>query len=148
MNHKTSQMSLGDLSRLMSKIDHCMFSTHAGSGHIASRPMSNNGDVEYKGESWFFALDSTHTVGEIERDPKVALSFTSSQGLLGQRPLFIAVEGEAELIRDKGAFQEHWTKDLDRWFEQGADTPGLTLIKVRASRITYWDGTEEGEVTV
>ncbi|WP_145139239.1 pyridoxamine 5'-phosphate oxidase family protein [Roseomonas gilardii] len=148
MNQTSSGMSLSDLSRLMRKIDYCMFSTHAGNGHIAGRPMSNNGDVEYAGDSWFFALDSTRTVQEIGRDPKVALSFASSQGLLGQRPLFIAVEGEAELIRDKDAFQEHWNKDLDRWFEQGVDTPGLTLIRVQASRITYWDGMEEGEVSV
>ncbi len=62
------------------------------------------------------------------------------------RPFFLTLEGYAELIKDKGRFADHWTKDLDRWFEQGIDTPGLVLIKVSAERIHYWDGYEEGEI--
>jgi general stress protein 26 len=46
------------------------------------------------------------------------------------------------------AFRAHWTSDLDRWFVNGVDTPGIVLIKVKATRITYWDGEEEGEVIV
>ena len=57
------------------------------------------------------------------------------------------MEGRAELIRDKAAFAAHWTKDLDRWFEQGVDTPGLVLIEVQATRVHYWDGEDEGEIT-
>ena len=69
-------------------------------------------------------------------------------GLLGKPPLFIAVEGEAQLIRDKAAFEAHWHKELDYWFEQGIDTPGIVLIKVHARRIHYWSGKDEGEVKV
>ena len=43
-------------------------------------------------------------------------------------------------------FAEHWDKSLDRWFEQGVDTPGLAMIEVEAKRIHYWDGEDEGEV--
>ncbi|WP_458095596.1 pyridoxamine 5'-phosphate oxidase family protein [Roseomonas sp. WA12] len=143
-----SQMTLPDLSKRMADIDFAMLSTRAENGHIAARPMSNNGEVEYAGDSYFFALESTHTVGEIRRDPKVGLTFSAGKSLLGKPGIFIAVEGTAELIQDKAAFREHWTTDLDRWFEQGADTPGLTLIKVHATRIHYWDGEEEGEVPV
>ena len=143
-----SQMTLPDLSKRMADIDFAMLSTRAENGNIAARPMSNNGEVEYTGDSYFFALESTHTVGEIRRDPKVGLTFTGSKSLLGKPGIFIAIEGMAELIQDKAAFQEHWTTDLDRWFEQGADTPGLTLIKVHATRIHYWDGEDEGEVAV
>ena len=143
-----SQMTLPDLSKKMAEIDFAMLSTRAKGGQIAARPMSNNGDVEYKGDSWFFALDSTHTIEDIERDPQVGLSFAGSKGLLGKPPIFIAVEGKAELIRDKAAFSAHWTKDLDYWFEQGTDTPGLVLIKVHATRIHYWDGKDEGELAL
>ncbi|MCR0985227.1 pyridoxamine 5'-phosphate oxidase family protein [Roseomonas populi] len=143
-----AQKTLADLSKDMAKIDYAMLMTRAENGHIAGRPMSNNGEVEYKGDSYFFALDSTHTVGEIARDPKVALAFAGREGIVGQRPVFINVEGQAELIRDKGQFQAHWTTDLDRWFEKGIDTPGLVMIKVHASRIHYWAGEEEGELSV
>ena len=143
-----AHMTLSDLSKKMADIDFAMLSTRAEGGQIAARPMSNNGDVEYKGDSFFFALESTHSVQDIERDPQVGLSFTGAKGLLGKPPIFIAVEGKAELIRDKQAFKDHWTKDLDIWFKNGLDTPGLALIQVHASRIHYWDGEDEGEVPV
>ena len=143
-----SNLSLSDLSKKMRGIDFVMFSTQTDSGDIAARPMSNNGDVEYDGDSFFFAFDQSRTVSDITRDPKVGLSLQGSKGLLGTPPLFVAIEGEAELIRDKAKFKAHWTSDIERWAEQGADTPGLVLIKVHANRIHYWDGEDEGEITV
>jgi general stress protein 26 len=50
------------------------------------------------------------------------------------------------VIRDKAQFVAHWVHDL--WFEQGVDTPDLVLIKVHAKRIKYWEGEDEGEVTL
>jgi general stress protein 26 len=58
----------------------------------------------------------------------------------------ICGEDTAELIRDKPAFRQHWTSDLDNWFENGVSTPGIVLIKVKATRATYWKGREEGQV--
>ena len=141
-------MTLLDLSKKMSAIDFAMLSTRAANGAIAGRPMSNNGDVEYDGDSYFFTFEESHAIDDIKRDAIVSLSFAGAKGLLGQRPFFIAVEGHAELIHDKAAFAEHWTKSLDHWFKDGIDTPGVVLIKVHAARIHYWDGDEDGEVTV
>ncbi|MBM6593918.1 pyridoxamine 5'-phosphate oxidase family protein [Microvirga pudoricolor] len=143
-----TQLTLSDLSDKMREIDFAMLSTHTESGEIAGRPMSNNGDVAYEGDSYFFSYEDTRTIEDIKRDPKVALSFQGSKGLLGKPPIFIAVEGRAELIRDKGAFEAHWTKDLEIWFKDGVNTPGLVLIKVHASRIHYWQGADEGEIKV
>jgi Uncharacterized stress protein (general stress protein 26) len=139
-------MTLEDLSEKMSKIDFGMLSTRTEGGALASRPMSNNGDVAYRGDSFFFTYEAARTVADIERDAKVGLSFTGPVGLLGGPPLFIAVEGQAELIRDKARYAEHWTKDLDHWFEQGVGTPDLVMIRVHADRIHYWNGSDEGEV--
>lgn len=108
--------------------------------------MSNNGDVEYDGDSWFFTQEESRMVRDIKGDPQVGLSLQGKAGLLGKPPIFISIEARAELTRDKSVFQQHWNKDLDRWFEQGVDTPGLVLIKAHADRITYWDGEDEGEV--
>jgi general stress protein 26 len=60
--------------------------------------------------------------------------------------MFISIEGTAELIEDKAAFERHWVSDLDRWFTEGVDTPGLVLIKVRGVRVQYWDGEENGTI--
>ena len=138
--------SLSDLSEKMRDIDYAVLSTRTEGGAIAGRPMSNNREVDYDGDSHFFALEDTRTVVDIRRDPKVGLGYQAKSGLLGMRPFFLTVEGNAELIQDKARFAEHWTKDLDRWFEQGIDTPGLTLIRVHAERLHYWDGQDEGEI--
>lgn len=134
------------LAERMRDIDFCVLSTHGPGGTIASRPMSNNREVAFDGTSWFFADDSAHLVGEIEADPQVGLSYQGKAGLLGMRPLFITLEGKAEIVRDRGQFAEHWTKDLERWWPDGIDTPGLVLVKVAATRAHYWDGEDEGEV--
>jgi general stress protein 26 len=131
-----SQLTLADLSDKMRDIDFAMLSTRTEGGEIAGRPMSNNGDVAYEGDSYFFSYEETRTIDDIKRDPKVSLSFQGSKGLLGKPPIFIAVEGRAELIRDRTAF------------EDGVDTPGLVLIKVHATRIHYWHGMDEGELKV
>ncbi|MFK4875116.1 pyridoxamine 5'-phosphate oxidase family protein [Novosphingobium sp. ZW T3_23] len=143
-----TRKTLADLAEKMKDIDFTMLSTHGPGGTIAARPMSNNREVDYDGDSWFFTTEDTAMVTEIANDPRVGLSFQGKAGILGMRPFFIAVEGKAELIRDKGQFAEHWTKGLDRWFEQGVDTPGLVLIRVGAEQAHYWDGEDEGEVIV
>jgi len=138
-------MSLEDLSAKMRKIDFCMLSTREGDGAISTRPMSNNGDVEYDGDSWFFSFEDTRKVAAIYRDPRVALSLSAPPNLLGKPGIFVAIEGDASVIKDKAEFEKHWVKDLEMWFTDGIDTPGLVLIKVHAGRIEYWDG-EENEV--
>lgn len=144
-----AEMSLHDLSEQMRKIDFTMLFTKAQNGALAGRPMSNNGEVEYEGDSYFFAWGDSHVVADCEREPQVGMSLQGKTGLTGKPPIFIAVEGRATVVRDdKAAFQEHWTKDLDRWFPQGADTPNLAMIKVTAERIHYWDDEEEGEIPV
>ncbi|NDV86349.1 pyridoxamine 5'-phosphate oxidase family protein [Aurantimonas aggregata] len=142
-----SDMTLSDLAEAMRDIDFAMLSTKTGAGDIAARPMSNNRDVDYDGDSFFFTYEEARTVSDIERDPKVGLSFQGKAGLLGKPPLFISVEGTAELIRDKAQFEAHWNSDLDYWFEDGIDTPGVVLIRVHADRIHYWNGKDEGDVT-
>ena len=141
-----AEMNLADISEKMRDIDFTILSTRTEGGAIAGRPMSNNREVDFDGDASFFTCDETRMISDIERDPRVGLGFQGKAGALGLRPFFLTVEGNAELIRDKGRFKEHWTSGLDRWFEQGVDTPGLVLIKVHAERIHYWNGMDEGEV--
>jgi len=137
-----SNKSLADIAERIKEIDFAMLTTVASDGGIASRPMSNNQDVEYDGDSYYFTSDEADMVSEIAANSNVGLTFH------GEGAFFIAVAGHAELIRDKVAFEEHWTSDLDEWFEDGVDTPGLVLIKVHADRLHYWDGEDSGEIVV
>lgn len=112
-----SELSIEDLAKAMGKID---FATRTDGGQLATRPMSNNGDVEYDGDSFYFTCDTARMVRDIAADPLVALSFQAKGGLLGKPPLFVAVEGNASMVRDKTTFAGHWTSDLEHWFPDGA----------------------------
>ncbi|NJM33728.1 MAG: pyridoxamine 5'-phosphate oxidase family protein [Rhodomicrobium sp.] len=135
-----STKSLSELSDTIRKIDIAILSTHTENGEIASRPMSNNGEVEYDGDSYYFTDEASRVATDIEQNGMVSLGFQRDKSF------FICVQGRAELIRDKAEFEARWHAHLDRWFPNGVDTDGLVLIKVQATRITYWDGEEEGEV--
>jgi general stress protein 26 len=141
-------MSLKELAEKIGDIDFAMLSTRAEDGEIAARPMSNNGEVEYDGDSWFFTWEQSTMVDDIKREPRIGLSMQGKSGLLGKPGIFISIEARAELVRDKAAFAEHWNTGIERWFKQGVDTPGVVLIKAHAKRIKYWDGEEEGEIDV
>jgi hypothetical protein len=41
--------------------------------------MSNNGDVNYDGTSYYFTFEQARTVADIEANNKVALGFTSAE---------------------------------------------------------------------
>jgi len=140
--------TLAELAEIMKDIDFAMLSTHTQNGAIASRPMSNNRQVEYDGDNWFFACEDTRLIDDIRANPDVGLGFQGKAGLLGMRPLFVSIEGKAELIKDKVQFEAHWTRDLELWFKEGVDTPGLTLIKVHGIRAHYWDGEDQGEIVL
>jgi general stress protein 26 len=140
--------TLSDLAEAMRDIDFAMLNTRTTGGAIGARPMSNNRDVAFDGDSWFFSDETTRMVADIEADAQVGLSFQGKAGMLGLRPFFVAIEGRAELIRDRTQFEAHWTEDLERWWPDGAATPGLVLIRVHAERAHYWDGEDEGEVSL
>lgn len=143
-----STMTLPELAKKMADIDYLMLSTLTDNGQLAARPMSNNEDVDYDGTSWYFTWADARMVDDIRRDPSVGLAYQGKAHLFGAPPLFIAVEGKAELITDQAAFKEHWDDSMDRWFKQGPATPGIILVKVQAERIHYWDGEDEGELTL
>lgn len=135
-----ADMTLDDIAEKLRDIDVAFLSTKTEGGAIAGRPMSNNRQVDYDGDSYYFTMEDTRTVADIGRDPQVSLGFT------GDDDLYIAVEGKAEVIRDKAAFEAHWSPDLDEWFDDGVDTPGIVMVKVQADRLRYWAGEDEGEV--
>jgi general stress protein 26 len=112
-----SGMTLKQIAKKMRDIDFTMLVTKTEGGALAGRPMSNNGDVEYDGDSWFFTREPSRLVEDLQTDPSVNLSLQGKSGLFGKPPIFIAVEGHSELIRDKAVFAEHWHKDMERCFE-------------------------------
>ena len=141
-----AEFDLKNVAEALKNIDFVMLNTHTDGGRIAGRPMSNNRDVEYDGDSWFFVDQSSRTFSDIQADPKVSISAQGAQGLLGKPPVFFSIEGQAQIVTDEGALADHWTKELERWWPQGPQTLGVALLKIHAERVHYWDGEDQGEV--
>ncbi|RYD58450.1 MAG: pyridoxamine 5'-phosphate oxidase [Sphingobacteriales bacterium] len=131
--------SLKAIAEKMKSLDLCMLVTQDGRGSLHSRPMSNNGEVEYDGDSWFFTYEDTHKVKQIEADPKVSLIFQTPKAM------FIECYGHASIIRQRSMMEEKWMDELNMWFPQGLDTPGICMLKVSASRVRFWHNEESGE---
>jgi len=143
-----SKLSLSELIDRMRGIDFVMLSTQTETGAISARPMRTNGDIGDCGTSYLYAYEDARLVAEIARNPAIGLTFQGDRGLFGGQPLFVAVEGRAELIRDRAAIKAHWQQSLDKWYENGSDTPDIVLIKVNAKRLHYWTGQDNEEIVL
>ncbi|WP_299308689.1 pyridoxamine 5'-phosphate oxidase family protein [uncultured Croceicoccus sp.] len=139
---------LDHIAKAMKDIDFVMLNTHTEGGRIGARPMSNNRQVDYDGDSYYFTWEKSRMVEDIKADPKVGLSLQGKGSPDGAPGIFIAIEGDAKIVRDKAAFEEHWVEELDRWFEDGIDTDGMIMLHVAATRAAYWDGEDEGDFEI
>ena len=137
-----AKKSMQSIAAKMKDLDICMMSTQTARGQVASRPMSNNGQVEYNGVSYFFTWEKGNLVKEIKADPQVNLSFS------GPKRLYLSVSGKAKLVSKRSAMEEHWTDSLNQWFKKGLDTPGVIMIEVKAKSVRYWQDNEQGERTM
>src|SRR5688572_28630936 len=69
------QAALKKVARLMRDLDFCMFTTHTSRGQLRARPMSNNREVEFDGDVWFFSAADSQKIRDIEANPVVHLSY-------------------------------------------------------------------------
>ena len=130
---------LTSVTQLLKKLDICMLTTRADDGALHGRPMSNNGEVEYDGDSWFFSFSDSRKVREIDANPQAELAFIDTPN-----GTWVNVEGEATVVRDDPERKrELWQQDLERWFAEGPDDPNVVLIKVTARHIDAWSGSDE-----
>ena len=131
--------SLKTIAKKMKDLDMCMLITQDGKNRYHSRPMSNNGEVEYDGTSWFFTYKTSRKVKQVQANKKVCLIFQTKDAL------FIECSGNAEIVTDKSIMAEKWVDSINEWFPKGINTPGVCLLKVVAKRVHYWDKGDEAE---
>lgn len=125
------------IAEAISDIDICMLVTRSQDG-LRGRPMSNNGKVEYDGDSWFFSYRDTPKVEAIDADPRVELAYLGTD-----KGAWVSIEGRAEIVDDDARKQELWEDSLAGWFKEGPEDDDVILIKVGAERIHAWIGGEE-----
>lgn len=140
---KERPAAIKQVAELMADLDICMLTTQSPDGALRARPMSNNGEVEFDGDVWFFSAADSRKVEEIEAHSLVHLGYADTK-----RYRFISMSGDAEIVRDVDKKKELWLEELERWFDDGPESEDIVLIKVRPSIVTYWNGEDEGELTI
>jgi general stress protein 26 len=125
------------IAKLLKDIDISMFFTRSD-GSVRGRPMSNNGKVEFDGDSWFFSFRDTPKIEEIEADPRVQLAYMATE-----KGSWISIEGTAEIVDDDERKKKLWEKQLEQWFTEGPEDDDVVLVKVSADRIHAWAEGEE-----
>jgi general stress protein 26 len=128
---------LKKLREIVKAVDICMLTTVDERGDLHSRPMSNNREIEFDGDLWFFTYGSSHKVDEVGRVPKVNASFADVDA-----QLYASLTGRAEVVRDPAKIEELWQPQLRAWFPEGKETPDIALLKVSVERGEYWDGSQ------
>jgi len=133
----TDEREIRKVAELLKDIDICMFVTRADSA-MRGRPMSNNGEVEYDGDSWFFSARDSSKVAEIRSDPHVELAYIATD-----RGIWVSIEGRADVVEDDERKRALWRDELRAWFADGPDDDGVVLLRVSAERVHAWARDEE-----
>ncbi len=126
--------NLQKLRDMVKDIDFCMLTTVDEKGDLHSRPMSSNGDIDPNGDIWFFTSVSSHKVSEIEKLPKVNVSFADPEN-----QHYVSITGRAQLVRDQNKIEELWRPEFKMWFPEGKDDPEIALLRISLEKAEYWD---------
>ncbi|RZA23780.1 MAG: general stress protein [Proteobacteria bacterium] len=121
------------LMELIDEIQTAMLTTIDRDGTLRSRPMitqKSHGD----GTLWFFSLDHFGKADELNRDPRVNVTYS-----MPDKKQFISISGLAELVHDETKKKELWDPELKAWFPEGVDDRHLALLKVYIQKAEYWD---------
>ncbi len=130
----TTSDDLQKLREMVKDIDFCMLTTVDEDGHLHSRPMSVNGEIDPDGDLWFFTYGSSHKVAEIGKAPRVNASFAKPEDYR-----FVSMSGVADLVRDRAKIEELWKPQFKIWFPEGVDTPDIALLRINVEKAEYWD---------
>ena len=138
MTDLTGREAIPQIASLINQIDICLFATRGDDGQLHSRPMSNNGQVEWDGQSWFFAPTDGRLVTELRTDPAAVAAYRAEEGFA-----FVSVSGRATIETDPELKERYWLDDLERWFPNGPADPNVALIRLDAEEAQWW--TEDGD---
>ncbi|MEO7776244.1 MAG: pyridoxamine 5'-phosphate oxidase family protein [Fibrobacteria bacterium] len=123
-------------SQLLAKIHNikfAMLTTEDEDGYLHSRPMATL-EEDSEGALWFFTGKSSHKSHEIDRNPRVNLSY-----IAGDKDTYLSVAGEGHLVEDATRAKKFWNPLMKAWFPKGLEDPELALLRVDVDEAEYWD---------
>ena len=125
--------------RHIAKDQIAMLLTHKAPWKAVARPMATMG-IDDDGAFWFMCKKNTPQAEELAAHGHAHLTYS-----VHSKSEYLALEGDATVLRDQKKIDELWTPIAKTWFHEGKDDPNLLLIKVTPKIGHYWD-TKHGKV--
>ncbi|EKT79727.1 hypothetical protein WSS_A25930 [Rhodococcus opacus M213] len=122
--------SLGRLRELLAPFTVALLTTAGEDDRLVSRPMLPQID-EFDGSFRFLAHERSRVIAQVRRCAEVNVAFAGPS-------TWVSLAGTALVREDPDAVRRWWHLDLAPWFPQGAQTPGLRVIEVRADEARFW----------
>ena len=138
MTHAPGRQAIHDVAALINRIDICVLASRAEDGELHARPMSNNGEADWDGQSWFLAPSDGRLVAELRANPEAVTTYRAETGYT-----FVTISGRTTLETDPSLKRRLWLDELERWFPNGPEDPNVTLIRLDAEAAQWW--TEDGD---
>ena len=103
-----------------------------------SVPMARQ-EVEPSAELWFITARDTEHTRAVQAEPRVALTFSSSDS-------WVALTGRATVVDDEAKLEELWNTFAEAWLPGGPEDPNASLIRVDVEHGEYWDSPGNSKV--
>jgi general stress protein 26 len=132
--HEKHEENVRKLREMIKGIEFAMLTTIDEDGSLRSRPMATQRS-EFDGDLYFFTKVTQTKVEDVDRDRNVCVSYAAPEN---QR--YVSMSGVARLLYDRTKMEELWFPDLETWFPEGLDDPGLALLWISVTRAEYWEG--------
>ncbi len=121
--------SLDDVMKMIGKQNVAMLTTLDGS-RLVSRPMGAQ-EPDEDGTLWFFTETGSDKAQQIQADSRVSVTYADGD--------YLSVEGSAEVLQDPARQKEMWNPFVESWLQCEPDDPKVSLIRINANTIGYWD---------
>jgi len=112
----TRQESIKKLNGLIKDIKIAMLTT-VDFGLLRARPMATQ-EAEFDGDLWFMTSSETHKTEEIQKDPRVSVTYAAPN-----TNTYVSVSGTAQIVSDHKKIEELWNPIYKAWFSERIGRP-------------------------
>lgn len=127
-------LDAGWLADLVGTLRYAMLTTCGAQGELVSRPLQTL-SCDADSTLWFFTSAASGKVQELERDPRVNLTYADPA-----QKIFVSIAGEGQVLHDEVRARALWRLEQTIFFPHGPTDPDLRILKVRPHAARYWDG--------
>lgn len=124
---------LARLKELIDRIRIGLLTTVDLDGALHTRPVQTL-RCDLDGRLWFFTDHESPKAHELAHDVRVSVGYSEPA-----KGIYVAVAGQARILRDKALAAQLWTLDQRAWYPKGLDDEHLAILRVTTERAEYWE---------